>query len=166
MVIQGDVPDAIPGGDKIVLNRKLPFANVGVVERDLRMAAPRKLEHPLRNVEPCSIESMLDQEVQDPPAAAAADVSALPRDSRKRGRAYAARCRYAWETARCSSAQQWNRSFLRRPEDSCWLGGGSRRIPLAANVWSGARRSVSALRRPAIAVHDIATICRIVRCRG
>ena len=69
-----NVPDAVPSGDEIIAAWKLPDANIGQVERDAGMFDARQPEHFCGNIEPFGGEPVREQKVNDPAAAAAADV--------------------------------------------------------------------------------------------
>ena len=71
---QWEMPNAIPCRDEIVLSRKFPFADIGVMECDVRMALFRQFDHPTRDIETLYVKATANQKIDDSPAASTTDI--------------------------------------------------------------------------------------------
>ncbi len=71
---QWEMPNAIPCRDEVVLSRKLPFADIGMVECDVRMALFRQFDHPTRDIETLYVKATANQKIDDSPAASTTDI--------------------------------------------------------------------------------------------
>ena len=68
------MPNAIPCRDEVVLSRKFPFADIGVMERDVWMALFRHFDHPSRDIEALYVKATANQKIDDAPTASTTDV--------------------------------------------------------------------------------------------
>ena len=68
------MPNAIPCRDEVVLYLKFPFADIGVVKCDVRMALFRQFDHPTRDIETLYVKATANQKIDDSPAASTTDV--------------------------------------------------------------------------------------------
>lgn len=68
------VPDAVPRRDEIVSRRECMRADVRLVKRHARMFLPGEHEHFGRQIELLHLKAMIEQELNDSPAAAATDI--------------------------------------------------------------------------------------------
>jgi hypothetical protein len=74
---QWEMPNAIPCRNEVVLSRKFPFADIGMVECDVRMALFRQFDHPTRDIETLYIEATANQKIDDSPAASTTDIKGV-----------------------------------------------------------------------------------------
>src|SRR5688500_2822484 len=68
------MPNAIPCRNEVVLARKFPCADIGVMECNVRMALFRQLDHPTGDIETLYLKPIADQKIDDPPAASTTDI--------------------------------------------------------------------------------------------
>ena len=71
---QWEMPNAIPCRNEVVVPSKLPFADVGVMECDVRMALFRQFDHPTRDIETFYVKATANQKIDDSPAASTTDI--------------------------------------------------------------------------------------------
>ena len=71
------MPDAIPGGDKVVGVRRRPCANIGVVENNVWMPQPGEPQHLRRKIQPFDGKTLANQQVDKATTAAASNIKRL-----------------------------------------------------------------------------------------
>ena len=74
---QGKMPNAVPCRNEVVLSRKFPFADIGVMECDVRMALFRQFDHPTRDIETLYLKPIADQKIDDSPAASTTNITGV-----------------------------------------------------------------------------------------
>src|SRR5262245_41154287 len=71
---QWEMPNAIPGRNEVVRSRKIPFADIGMVEIDVRMTAFRQFNHAARKIETLGIKAVVRQKVNNSPATSTTNI--------------------------------------------------------------------------------------------
>ncbi len=77
LLIERNMPDAIPGGDEVEVLGKRPRDDVGLVKRNVRVTRSGEVQHRCGNVQPFDGEPVFEKQIDESPAAATTDIDRL-----------------------------------------------------------------------------------------